>query len=97
VDRGNVEYDIDACDAQHNGSETGVARASLLSLTIYDTDKKVVVHCQFVLIVIGRGKERGNVGNITGHGGEMEWRRGRSEREAKYGANKAHRSQRILK
>ena len=71
MDRGSVEYDIDACNAEYDDSETGVAAVSPLSesLTIYHADKKVVVHCRLVLIVI-----RGSVRSITGHGGEMKYR-----------------------
>src|ERR1700727_513151 len=48
VDRGYVDYDIGACDPGYNGSETIGATASLLSLTIYDAGKEVVVHRLFV-------------------------------------------------
>jgi hypothetical protein len=64
IDRGSVEYDVGAYGGV---SGPGQAKASILSLTIYDTSKKVAVHCQLVLVVV-----RGNVGSITGHGDEME-------------------------
>ena len=57
----------------HDDSETGEAVANLLSesLTIYDTDKKVAVHCHFVFRVIIVSK-RSSVRSIAGHGGEMK-------------------------
>jgi hypothetical protein len=70
VDRGDVEYDIGAYDVGHDGLESGRETASVLSLTIYDADKKVVVHCHLVLIII-----RSSIERSTGHGGEIEWRR----------------------
>ena len=41
------------------------------SLTKYDTDKKVVVHCQLVLIVILFCSHE-KVGSIVRHGGVMK-------------------------
>ena len=50
MDRCGVEYDIDACDAEYSSSETAILLSE--SLTIYDTDKKVLVHCRLVFKVI---------------------------------------------
>ena len=89
VNGDNVEHDIDACGAEDHDSETGIAIAELVdSLTIYDADKKIVVNCQFVLIVIV-----GSTGSIAGHDGGTKWRtRPDQNLKAKYGAaNKAHR------
>jgi hypothetical protein len=70
VDRGDVEYDIGAYDVGHDDLETGRETANHLSLTIYDADKEVVVHCHLVLIII-----RSSIESRTGHGGEIEWYR----------------------
>lgn len=55
-----------------------------MSLTIYGSDKKVVVHCHFVFIVYGRVRVfLGVVEGIAEHGGKIETRPGRAVKNGK--------------